>query len=97
MTFKNLFASLLVVATSVAPISSAYALELAQPAVNATTTVVATSTLSSEDTLAENKTEELALLKQKEQDPETGFFMKILIGLKIRQLGNQLNIKKALK
>lgn len=40
---------------------------------------------------------ELKNLNAKEQDPETGAFMKFILRLKIRQLETQLNIKKALK
>lgn len=40
---------------------------------------------------------ELKSLKQKEQDPSTGFFTRLIIGFKIKQLETQLNIKKALQ
>lgn len=40
---------------------------------------------------------ELKSLKQKEQDPSLGFFSRLIIGFKIKQLEAQLNIKKALK
>lgn len=41
--------------------------------------------------------QELASLKSIEKDPETGSVMKFLLRFKIRQLENQLNIKKALQ
>ncbi len=40
---------------------------------------------------------ELNDLKMKENDPTIGSFTKFIIRLKIRQLENQLNIKKALQ
>lgn len=58
--------------------------------------VDATITASSTDPIV-LATEELAALKIREQDPETGTFTKFLLRFKIRQLENQLNIKKALK
>jgi hypothetical protein len=57
---------------------------------------VATITASSTDPIV-LATEELASLKLREQDPQTGSFTKFLLRFKIRQLENQLNIKKALK
>jgi hypothetical protein len=41
--------------------------------------------------------QELISLKSIEKDPETGSVMKFLLRFKIRQLENQLNIKKALQ
>ncbi len=61
-----------------------------EPATNVTITASSTDPI----VLA---TEELTSLKLREQDPETGSFAKFLLRFKIRQLENQLNIKKALK
>lgn len=41
--------------------------------------------------------DELAALIEKEQDPETGAFTRFILRFKIKQLENQLNIKKALQ
>ena len=90
MIFKTLIGTLAIVGTLIAPTSFVFADEIAQTPT--TESVVVTS-----ETTPVTPLEELALLKAREQDPETGTFMKFILRLKIRQLENQLNIKKALK
>jgi hypothetical protein len=91
MTFKTFLGTFALACALVAPASFVFAEETEYSTIDQTITVSATTT---EITSA---TEELEGLKIKEQDPETGSFMKFILRLKIRQLENQLNIKKALK
>ncbi len=96
MTKTFIGAMILIATLAASPV--AYASE-----VSATTTadiiIVTTTETSSELVITSEAAAlaELKLLKQKEQDPSTGFFTRLIIGFKIKQLENQLNIKKALK
>jgi hypothetical protein len=58
------------------------------------TTAPQTVSQSNQTTLDLN---ELAALKLREQSSDTGPIMKFILRFKIRQMENQLNIKKALK
>lgn len=48
-------------------------------------------------TAEQDQISELASLKIKEQDPTTGFFTKMILKFKIKQLENQITLKKALQ
>ena len=77
--------------------TSAPAVDTSAPTVTVDATATATSsatTISADPTASDQA--ELASLKLREQNPETSFFVKFILGFKIRQLENQLNIKKAL-
>lgn len=58
------------------------------------TTATTTATVSDQPL---SDADELASLKLREEDPNTGGFMKFLLRFKIRQLENQLNVKNALQ
>jgi hypothetical protein len=61
--------------------------------------VISPTDISIEISIDENQEmiDELAQLKLKEKDASTGSFSRFLLKFKIRQLENQLNIKKALQ
>ena len=48
-------------------------------------------------TTGSDMTAELAVLQAKEQDPTTGFFAKIWIDLKIKEIENQINVQNAVQ
>jgi hypothetical protein len=102
MTFKTFIGATTLALALTVQAGFAYAAEPETLPVSETVVVttetapVATITASSTDPIV-LATEELASLKLREQDPQTGSFTKFLLRFKIRQLENQLNIKKALK
>jgi len=96
MTKTFIGAMILIATLAASPI--AYASEV--PATTTTDIIVVTTTdISSEVVITTEAAAqaELKSLKLKEQDPNLGFFTRLIIGFKIKQLENQLNIKKALK
>lgn len=104
MTLKTLIGSTLLVTTLFAGAPSTFANEPETITLNTAALIELTDaeTATSSVIVAEITTEsaaraELKSLKLKEQDPQTGFFTRLIIGFKIKQLENQLNIKKALK
>ncbi len=99
MTFKTLVGTIILVVVSFAAAPFALANETASEAIPSEGIVVSTET-SPVITVAlsdEALTAELKSLKMKEQDTSLGFFTRLIIGFKVKQLENQLNIKKALK
>ena len=75
-----------------------HAQTLPAPIISSEVEVVAPeAVLSDEEKSLATLKQEVLSLKNIEKDPETGSVMKFLIRFKIRQLENQLNIKKALK
>lgn len=99
MTLKTFISAFSLVAILLAPLSGAQALEIEASSETTSTTEIVISSEIPSDTEAPVMTpaEELAVLKIQEKDPETGTFMRFLLRIKIRQIENQLNIKKALK
>lgn len=98
---KTLMGAAILVATLVAtPVAFATELDT-----TATSDIIVVTTLDSTDSSSSEVVitseaaarAELKSLKQKEQDPSTGFFTRLIIGFKIKQLETQLNIKKALQ
>jgi hypothetical protein len=91
MKFKAFLATTALIATVVAPVSVAFA---AEPVTISTEPVVAVS-----DTVPSDKAmiDELASLKLKLKDPATGSITRFILKFQIKQLENQLNIKKALQ
>lgn len=102
MTFKTFIGATTLALALTVQAGFVYAAEPEALPVSETVTIAtepttnATITASSTDPVV-LATEELAALKLREQNPETGSFTKFLLRFKIRQLENQLNIKKALK
>lgn len=102
MTFKTFIGATTLALALTVQAGFVYAAEpetttVPEPAVvTIASTTDATITASSTDPIV-LATEELASLKLREQDPETGSFTKFFLRFRIRQLENQLNIKKALK
>ena len=103
MTFKTFIGATTLALALTVQAGFVYAAE-PEAAISASPTIVvatdtpasATVTASSTDPIV-LATEELASLKLHEQDPATGYFTKFILRFKIRQLENQLNIKKALQ
>lgn len=94
MNYKTFLVTAAMIAGSFAPV--AYAQSLPVAPVDTTTPVLVASVVSDALTPEQAMQAELADLQVKEADPATGMFAKFFIHLRIRQLENQLNIKKAL-
>lgn len=98
---KTLVGAAILVATLVAtPVAFASELETTtNPEIIVVTTLDSGDSSSSEVIITSEAAAraELKSLKQKEQDQSTGFFTRLIIGFKIKQLETQLNIKKALQ
>jgi len=92
MTFKTFLSSLMVAAVLLTPAAFATA---AEPVVSPSENVLV-SEISNPVIVVDEQVVELAALKLKEKDPSIGGITKFFLRLKIRQLENQLNIKKAL-
>ena len=100
MKFRTLIATGTVAITLMTVAGLAYAAESQTPVVSpeiASDAVVTTTTADAAPNLETITMDELTSLKIKEQQPTTGTLAKIFIRFRIRQLENQLNIKKALK
>lgn len=90
MKFKAFLAVSALALAMIAPSAVVFAQEVV-------TTPTESITLSPEEEVTQSMVTELAQLKLKEKDPTTGSFTRFLLRFKIRQLENQLNIKKALQ
>lgn len=92
MTPKTLFATAAIAAVLIAPAPFAFAAEtVSVPSENVTATE-----MSNAVTVVDEQVQELETLKLKEKDLSVGGITKFFLRIKIRQLENQLNIKKAL-
>lgn len=92
MTPKTLFATAAIAAVLIAPAPFAFAAEtVSVPSENVTA-----AEMSNAVTVVDEQAQELETLKLKEKDPSVGGITKFFLRIKIRQLENQLNIKKAL-
>lgn len=94
MNYKTFLVATAMITSSFAPMAYAQSLDVAP--VDTATPVLVTSVVSDALTPEQSMQAELADLQVKEAAPETGAFTKFFIRLRIRQLENQLNIKKAL-
>ena len=104
MTVSMKFLKTLAIGASIAtfvlvPMRAIHAQELPQAPVTESSTSATTVDPVVAPTPDPNQAQldELAALRTKEQDPNTGFLTRLFLRFKINQLKNQLTIKKALQ
>ena len=84
-----------------APVTQSTDISITATAAVAPIDIISADTTASGDVIDSNTgsdmTAELAVLQAKAQDPTTGFFAKIWIGLKIKEIENQINVQNAVQ
>ena len=94
-SLKTFVAILSLVAVMMVPVAAVHADDTAVTADQSTLSADATTTVTVNPDQAQ--LDELATLQAREENPNTGIFMKLFLKFKINQLKNQLTIKKALQ